>query len=162
MISNNTFAAIVLVVGLICLGLVDRPVATHATANSDVFSAGEPGNPQKSARIVNVTMRDADGKLLFDPAFVKPQLGEQIRFVVTNAGELDHEFFLGNAEEISEHKDMMKNMPEMEHGAANVVRLKPGERKEIVWHFSKSGDFEYACLVPGHLEAGMLGKVVVE
>ena len=50
----------------------------------------------------------------------------------------------------------------MEHNDANVIRLKPGATKEIVWHFSKAGNFEYACLLPGHLEAGMFGKVVVE
>lgn len=163
MIKKNAFAATVLVTGLICLGLAARPVAVYPTARGDVFAAGEPDDSQKSARLVNVTMRDADGKLIFDPARLKVRLGEQIRFVVTNAGQLEHEFFLGSPDEISEHEDMMKNMPGMEHGDANVIRLKPGDTKELAWHFSKSGDFfGYACLLPGHLEAGMLGKVSVE
>lgn len=57
---------------------------------------------------------------------------------------------------------MMKKMPGMEHSAANVIALRPGEAKEIVWRFSKSGEFQYACLLPGHLEAGMFGKIAVE
>jgi uncharacterized cupredoxin-like copper-binding protein len=161
MIRKSTFAATVLVAGFICLGLVARPVPVYAIGDGDVFSAGEPGEPQKSARVVNVTIRDAGGKLAFDPALVNVRLGEQIKFFVTNAGQLDHEFFLGSPEEISEHEDMMKKMPDMEHHDANVIRLKPTETKEIVWHFSKAGDFEYACLLPGHLEAGMFGKVDV-
>ena len=152
--------ATVLVAGLIGLGIVAGPVPVYA--NQDAFSAGEPGDPTKSARILNVTMKDAGGKLVFDPALVKVRLGEQVRFVVANADQLDHEFFLGSPDEISEHADMMKKSPDMEHSDPNVIRLKPGETKEIVWHFTKAGDFEYACLLPGHLEAGMLGKVVVE
>lgn len=163
MIKNNASAATVLVASLICLGLVARAVpAAYAAVDNAAFAAGEPGDPAKSTRVVNVTIKDASGKLLFDPAIVKVQLGEQIRFVVVNTGQLDHEFFLGSRDEISEHEDMMNKMPGMEHGDANVVRLKPGEMKEIVWNFTKSGSFEYACLLPGHLEAGMFGEVVVE
>jgi uncharacterized cupredoxin-like copper-binding protein len=162
MIRNSALTAMVLVAAFIGLGVVAPLAPLYAAANGDAFSAGEPGDAQASTRVANVTIRDADGKLVFDPAAVKVQLGEQIRFVVTNAGQLDHEFFLGSPDEISEHKDMMKKMPDMEQNDANVIRLKPGETKEIVWHFTKPGDFEYACLLPGHLEAGMLGKVVVE
>ena len=152
-------AATVLAAGFIGLGIVAGPVPVYANIDQDAFSAGEPGDPTKSARIANVTMKDAGGKLVFDPALVKVRLGEQVRFVVANADQLDHEFFLGSPDEISEHADMMKKSPDMEH---SDPRLKPGETKEIVWHFTKAGDFEYACLLPGHLEAGMLGKVVVE
>jgi uncharacterized cupredoxin-like copper-binding protein len=162
MSRNNTFTAIALVAAFIGLCVVAPPASVYAAANDEVFSAGEPGDAQMSARIASVTIKDADGRLVFDPAVVKVRLGEQIRFVVTNAGQLDHEFFLGSPEEISEHKDMMKKMPGMEHNDANVIRLKPGETKEIAWHFTKPGDFEYACLLPGHLEAGMVGKVSVE
>jgi|SRR5581483_3238674 len=162
MIRNNAVAVIVLVAAFIGLGVVAGPVQVYATADGGVLSAGERGDAQKSARIVTVAITDAGGKLIFNPALVKVRLGEQIRFVVTNAGQLDHEFFLGTPEEISEHEDMMKKMPGMEHNDGNVISLKPGATKEIVWYFTKPGDFEYACLLPGQLEAGMLGKVVVE
>ena len=162
MSRNNPFAAIVLVAAFIGLSVVAPPASVYAAANDEVFSAGEPGDVQTSTRVASVMIRDADGTLSFDPAVVKVRLGEQIRFVVTNAGLLDHEFFLGSPEEISEHKDMMKKMSGMEHKDANVIRLKPGETKEIVWHFTKPGNFEYACLLPGHLEAGMFGKIIVE
>lgn len=162
MIRNSSFAVISLATALIALCLVIRPATVAAAANGDMFSAGEPGDAQTSTRIASVTVRDADGTLVFEPALVKVQLDEQVRFVVTNAGQLDHEFFLGSADEILEHKDMMKNMPDMEQNDANVIRLRPGQTKELVWHFTKRGNFEYACLLPGHLEAGMLGKVTVE
>ena len=32
---------------------------------------------------------------------------------------------------------------------------------ELLWKFTKTGEFYFACLVPGHFEAGMHGKIVV-
>lgn len=161
MTKTTRFIATTLVAGFIGFGVDAPPVPVYAKMDQDTFSAGEPGDAQKSARVVNVTMRDADGKLAFDPALVKVRLGEQVRFVVTNAGQLDHEFFLESSDRVSEHEDMMKTMPDMEYGGANAISLEPGETKEIVWLFNKAGEFEYACLLPGHREAGMFGKIVV-
>jgi uncharacterized cupredoxin-like copper-binding protein len=33
---------------------------------------------------------------------------------------------------------------------------------ETVWQFTQAGEFRFACLVPGHLEAGVVGKVLVK
>ena len=130
---------------------------SHAT-----FSAGEPGNPKKPARTVRVTMREGDGKMMYVPEKVEVRRGEQIKFVIRNNGELDHEFILATTEENLKHaKEMMKN-PEMEHDDPNAQRLAPKQVKEIVWKFTKAGTFEFGCLIPGHREAGMTGKVIVK
>lgn len=126
------------------------------------FSAGEPGNPKKPARIVQITMREGDGKMMYVPEKVAVRKGEQIKFVIRNDGALDHEFILATTEENLKHaKEMMKN-PEMEHDDPNAQRLAPKQVKEIVWKFTKAGTFEFGCLIPGHREAGMTGKVIVK
>ena len=126
------------------------------------FSAGEPGNPKKLSRVVQVTMREGDGKMMYVPEKVAVRKGEQIKFVIRNNGELDHEFILATTEENLKHaKEMMKN-PEMEHDDPNAQRLAPKQVKEIVWKFTKAGTFEFGCLIPGHREAGMTGKVAVK
>ena len=126
------------------------------------FSAGEPGNPKKPARIVLVTMREGDGKMMFIPNRVDVKRGEQIRFMLRNSGELEHEFVIDSTENNIKHaKAMMKN-PDMEHDDPNAIRLKPKKTGEIVWRFTKSGTFEYGCLIPGHREAGMTGTIIVK
>ena len=35
-------------------------------------------------------------------------------------------------------------------------------RESIVSQFTKAGEFHYACLIPGHPEAGMIAKITVE
>ena len=124
--------------------------------------AGEPGKKSKVTKTVQVTMKESDdGKMLYMPASVEVKEGQTVRFAIRNAGETDHEFVLDTHEEIMEHKKVMEKFPEMEHDDPNSVRLAPGKSGEIVWKFSKSGTLKFACLIPGHYEAGMHGDLTV-
>lgn len=123
---------------------------------------GKPGNPKKPARLVQVTMQESDGKMLFFPNKLEVKRGEQIRFKLVNNGELAHEFVLATVEENRKHAEEMKKNPDMEHDDPNSKRLEPKKSGEIVWQFTKAGEFEFACLIPGHLEAGMKGTIVVK
>ena len=141
--------------------------ATHAAPGEaghshETFSAGEPGNPKRPSRTVQITMREKDGKMLFIPDRVEVKKGEQIRFVLRNNGELDHEFMLANTEENIKHAELMKKFPEMEHDDPNGKQLAPKKTGELLWRFNKAGTFEYGCLIPGHREAGMTGYVIVK
>jgi uncharacterized cupredoxin-like copper-binding protein len=126
------------------------------------FSAGEPGDPDEPSRTIEVTMRESDGKMQFVPDHVEVKRGEQIKFVLYNSGELDHEFVLATPQENLKHAQAMMRNPEMEHHDPNARRLAPKQRDEIAWRFTKPGEFQYACLIPGHLEAGMVGSVDVK
>ena len=128
----------------------------------EVFSAGEPGDPTRPSRIIEVTMQESDGNMLFLPDHLKVHKGEQIKFVIHNNGELDHEFVLATAQENQRHAEAMKMNPEMEHHDPNATRVSPKKTDEIIWGFTKPGTFEYACLIPGHREAGMFGTVEVK
>lgn len=134
----------------------------HGEGHGESFSAGEPGNPKKPAKIVQVTMGESDGKMLFVPARVEIKKGEQIKFVLRNNGELDHEFVLANAADNLKHAEAMKKNPDMEHEEPNGRQLAPKKTSEMVWKFTKTGEFEYACLIPGHREAGMVGTILVK
>jgi len=128
----------------------------------ETFSAGEPGNPKKPARVVNVTMQEGDGTMMFIPNKVEIRKGEQIRFLLRNNGELAHEYILASTEENLKHAEAMKKNPDMEHDDPNGKSVEPKKNSEIVWKFTKAGTFEYGCLIPGHREAGMIGTVVVK
>jgi uncharacterized cupredoxin-like copper-binding protein len=126
------------------------------------FSAGEPGNAKRAARVVQVTMRESDGKMVFVPERVEVRRGEQIRFVLRNNGALEHEFVLATRDDNLKHAEAMKKNPQMEHDDPNAKRLQAGQSGQIVWRFTNAGEFEYGCLIPGHREAGMIGTVVVK
>ncbi len=128
----------------------------------EMFSAGMPGDPKKPARTVQVTMAESDGKMTFDPAKIEVRRGEQIHFVLSNVGVLPHEFILASTKENLIHAKMMQQMPDMVHEDPNAKMVQPKGTAEILWRFSKKGEFEFACLIPGHREAGMLGKIIVK
>ena len=73
-----------------------------------------------------------------------------------------HEFVLGDRAENSEHARMMLEMPDMRHDDPNGKTVEPGKTATLTWRFTKKGEFEFACLLPGHYEAGMHGVVSVK
>jgi uncharacterized cupredoxin-like copper-binding protein len=125
------------------------------------FDAGEPGTSAKVSRRIDIVAREGDGRMFFEPARISVKRGESVDFVVRNEGELEHEFVLGSASENASHAAEMAAMPEMKHADPNAVRVAPGKSAHLLWTFSKAGDFEFACLIPGHYEAGMKGEAVV-
>lgn len=134
---------------------------THEGGHGESL-AGEPGSKSKATRTIQLTMKETDdGRMLYIPAAIEVKAGQTVRFAIRNAGETDHEFVLDTQEEIMEHKKVMEKFPEMEHDDPNSVRLAPGKSGEIIWKFTKSGTLTFACLIPGHYEAGMRGDVSV-
>ena len=97
----------------------------------------------------------------FTPDQLKFKAGETVRFVVRNDGRIRHEMVIGSVDELKEHAAMMRTNPTMKHADSNMISLAPGEEGEIIWQFGNAGTFDFACLVPGHLEAGMTGKIEV-
>ena len=138
------------------------PLAAMADAGHTHFSAGRPGDPKKPARVIEIVMQEGDGKMEYVPSRVEVKRGEQIRFVLKNGGELAHEFVLASTADNLKHAALMQKYPDMEHDDPNGKTLQPKANSEILWRFTKRGEFEFACLIPGHREAGMTGKIIVK
>ena len=137
-------------------------IGLAAAHEGEHFSAGVPGNAKKPARTVTVVMSDDEGAMKFTPDRLEVKKGEQVRFVIQNKGALKHEFMLASVKDNDKHAEMMKKFPDMEHDDPNAKSVDPGKTAEMVWRFTKTGTFEFACLIPGHREAGMHGTVTVK
>ena len=124
----------------------------------DAETIGKPGVAAKASRTVPIDMTDA---MRFSPTSVSVRQGETVRFVVKNSGKVKHEMVLGTEKELKEHYEVMKKNPEMEHADENMVTVAPGKSGEIVWQFTRAGKIDFACLQPGHYDAGMKGAVTV-
>ena len=135
---------------------------SHGHGEDAAMMVGEAGNVSDISRTIKVTMKEtAGGDMLFLPKTVSVKRGQTIRFEIKNKGELDHEFVLDEHLALMEHKKVMEKFPEMEHDDPNSVRLEPGEKGEVIWKFTNGGEFEFACLIPGHYDAGMKGALNV-
>lgn len=119
---------------------------------------GRTGDPKRVTRTVRISGHDA---MRFTPATVTVRQGDTIRFVVRNTGRVMHELVLGTSDELAQHAELMRQFPNMEHEEPYMVHLSPGASGEIIWQFTQAGEFHFACLVPGHFEAGMKGRIEV-
>ncbi|CUA86061.1 Uncharacterized copper-binding protein, cupredoxin-like subfamily [Chelatococcus sambhunathii] len=150
---------------LAALAALCIPAAALADAGhsrGDERAYGQPGDPKKPARIVQVTMREADGRMEFVPRTIEVRKGEQVKFVLRNNGAIDHEIVVATLAENLKHAEEMRKNPDMEHEDPNARRLAPRKTGEMVWKFTKAGEFDFSCLIPGHREAGMTGKIIVK
>jgi len=114
--------------------------------------------PAKAQRTIKVSLSD---NMRFNPSSISVRQGETIRFVVKNTGAIMHEFVIGTIEANNEHAQLMKRFPNMQHDAPYMAHVAPGESKEIVWKFNRTGEFQFACLIAGHYDAGMFGALKV-
>ena len=130
---------------------------SHAGGHGEA-AIGKPGMASKVTRTVQVDMKD---DMRFHVDTFKAKRGETIRFVIKNSGALKHEMVLGTEKDLKDHYEVMKKNPEMEHAEPNMVTLAPGKTGEIIWQFTKAGKVDFACLQPGHYDAGMKGMVHV-
>lgn len=128
----------------------------HHSGDDD--STGVPGTAAEVDRTIEVVMDDS---MRFAPDSITVEAGQTIRFELKNAGAIKHEMVIGKLEYLVEHSEMMKKFPNMEHEEPNMLLLDPSANGELIWTFSKSGTIDFACLQPGHYDAGMKGVVLV-
>lgn len=134
-----------------------KPAGAHHHATDTDF--GRPGDPKKVTRTIQVDMRDT---MRFSPDNLTVRRGDTVRLKVANKGQVMHELVLGTPEDIQKHWEAMKKHPDMAHDDPSMVHVAPGRTGEIIWQFTRAGEFHFACLLPGHFEAGMRGKVLVK
>ena len=129
-----------------------------SSMTKNTFAYGQPGDPAKVSRTIELVMDDT---MRFAPSQIRVEPGETVRFFIKNAGKIPHEMVIGSLAELKAHAAQMRKMPGMKHAEPNMVTLGPGQRGGLVWQFDKAGTVDFACLIPGHMEAGMSGKVTV-
>jgi uncharacterized cupredoxin-like copper-binding protein len=145
---------------------LSTPVWAHGDAphkkkaiSTEEKAFGREGDPKKVSRTIKIDMADT---MRYSPSEIVVKKGETVRLEVKNAGKVMHEIVIGTMTELKEHAELMKKHPGMEHEEPYMAHVTPGKTDRIVWQFTKPGEFYFGCLIPGHFEAGMIGKVVVK
>lgn len=119
---------------------------------------GIAGSARAASRTIVIDMGD---DMKFSPDRLHIKLNETVRFQVRNRGKVMHEMVIGDAKTLREHAALMKKHPNMEHDEPYMAHVSPGKRVDLTWTFNRAGKFQFACLVPGHFEAGMIGEIEV-
>lgn len=109
-------------------------------------------------RTITLNMSD---NMRFTPERIEVRQGETVRLRVRNSGKAMHELVIGTPQELASHSELMRKHPGMEHDEPYMAHVAPGKSGEIVWAFNRAGEFEFACLIGGHYQAGMKGTIRV-
>jgi uncharacterized cupredoxin-like copper-binding protein len=120
---------------------------------------GIAGNSKEVTRTIAISMSD---DMKFKPEMIDVKLGETIKFIIKNNGKLMHEMVIGTKPVLDKHAEMMVKHPSMEHDEPYMAHVSPGKSAEIIWKFNRPGKFDFACLIAGHYQAGMVGKIEVK
>lgn len=131
------------------------PAAASAPQQHDW---GMAGSAQATQRTITLQMSD---DMRFTPDHFTVQQGETVRLRVVNQGQVMHEAVLGSRASLASHAQMMVQHPGMAHAEPFMAHVAPGDSEDLIWSFNRAGTFDFACLLPGHYQAGMSGTFTV-
>lgn len=145
------------------LGAMAHGADDHAKKNAGPVRKeqkewGIAGDAKAAKRTIELVMTD---NMRFTPDRIEVKQGETVRFVVSNNGQVMHEIVIGTKKVLDEHAALMMKFPNMEHDEPYMAHVAPGKIGELVWTFNRPGDFDFACLIAGHYQAGMVGTIKV-
>ncbi len=119
---------------------------------------GIAGDAKAARRSIEIAMSD---DMRFTPSNIEVKQGETVKFIVRNKGKVLHEMVIGDRKTLDEHAALMVKFPGMEHDEPYMAHVPAGKESSLVWNFNRPGDFDFACLIAGHYQAGMVGKIKV-
>jgi uncharacterized cupredoxin-like copper-binding protein len=96
--------------------------------------------------------------LMFTPANFEVPTGAEVTLNLSNNGAVEHNFII------------LKKGINITAAAADIqpedmiidAKLAAGESGKFTFKIDEAGEYEVVCNIPGHLEAGMVGKIVVK
>ena len=149
--------------------LLAMPIAATAHEGKDHKKTNEPvkkeqkewgiaGDAKNVKRTIHLSMSD---NMRFTPNKIDVKQGETVKIVLKNEGKVLHEMVIGTKKELDEHAALMLKFPNMEHDEPYMAHVPVGKTGEIIWTFNRVGEFDFACLVAGHYQGGMVGKITV-
>ena len=158
---SNTLIAIALAgasLGATAHGDKDHAKKPTDSNNKEQKAWGIAGDAKTVKRTIEITMNDT---MRFSPDKIEVKQGETVKLVLKNQGKQLHELVIGTKKELDEHAALMLKFPTMEHSEPYMAHVSAGKAGAIVWNFNRPGEFDFACLIAGHYQAGMVGKITV-
>ena len=158
--THSMFNTSSLVAAALCFAAFSAQAGgTHADNHG--HSESTIGKPAKMSQVTKTITVDMGDDMRFTPEKINVRKGDVVHFIVKNSGKVKHEMVLGTPKELAAHYKQMLKFPGMVHEDPQTASVAPGQSGDIVWAFTNSGIVDFACLQPGHFDAGMKGQFSV-
>lgn len=156
--STITWTFVLLAAAGTAMAHGDKPDGHKAAVVKEQKDWGIAGDDARVRRTIHISMGD---DMRFKPDRIEVREGETVRLAIRNSGKMLHELVIGTAKELDEHAVLMQKFPGMEHDEPYMAHVAAGKQGAIVWTFNRAGEFDFACLIAGHYQAGMRGTIIV-
>ena len=127
----------------------------HEAAGSREREAGE---------VLEITL-DAE-EWRFEPSIVEVPMGHRVKLTLVNDGRVEHDVEIAGVP--AENIEVMDGVERHErlggglhHEGVVAAHAEPGTTATVMFTVTEAGEYDFACTIPGHKEAGMVGKLVV-
>ncbi|MCQ3935621.1 MAG: hypothetical protein DPW18_01110 [Chloroflexi bacterium] len=110
---------------------------------------------------VTVTMSE----FAFEPASITVTAGQPVEITLVNEGAIEHDFAIEviPVEDVSTEGSMSGHDESGQHSEFDVhTATGPGETSVLRFTPTQPGTYKIICSVPGHLDAGMTGELIVK
>jgi uncharacterized cupredoxin-like copper-binding protein len=134
--------------GATAVAQVTATVAPSIAPTLDTVALAFTPGTVAAPRVIAMT---GDDNLNFLPGAITVARGETVKFMIKNVGKAEHEFMVGPMAAAFADKE----------GTSEVAGIKAGKTGSLTVTFNKSGQYAFACHMPGHFEHGMLGFILV-
>ncbi len=147
----------------------DNGVLLHEenASNHDVESMHEGVHEAEEGDLLEITLNAVEGRPWhFEPSILEFAVGQRMKLTLVNGGRVEHDVEIAGvpAEDIevlggTENHERLGG----EHHSDGVVaaHAEPGTTTTVLFTPTQTGEYEFECTIPGHREAGMVGKVIV-
>lgn len=110
---------------------------------------------------IEVSVQD---EFKFNPDTITVRAGQEVTITFNNTGAVEHSFNVLKAGEELDH--VVEDIGDEEHLHEallfDIHETAPGESESGTFTMpSEAGEYTIACLIPGHVEAGMVGTLEV-
>ena len=130
-----------------------KKIFVFALVSSVILSAcGGSGGLGAPAAKISIEMSE----FMFTPKELAVYSGQEITLDLHNSGAVEHDFT------ILKKSAVAKTPFDREKQAGDILaefRLGAGKSDTFKFTLPEPGEYEIICVVPGHVEAGMVGKI---
>ncbi len=142
-------------------GLVDE----HGDGNG-AEASHQDGHDGEAGDLLEVTVNVVEGRTWrYEPATLEIAVGQRVRLTYVNDGKAEHDLeILGLPASNVEREGSVAHDVSLGGGHDDDVvaaHAMPGTTAVVLFTPTQSGEYEFICTLPGHREAGMVGRIIV-
>ena len=121
----------------------------------------------EAGALLEITLDAVEGRpWRFEPSVVEVPVGHRVKLTLVNDGLVEHDVEIvgvpANDIEVVGAAEGHERLGGGHHEEDVVAaHAEPGTPATVIFTVTEAGEYEFACTIPGHKEAGMVGKLVV-